>query len=395
MALSPVALVILAALAVVGIVAALSLAPKDATTESARAAADPADVGRAHVRGEERQGLGDAGETDDVEDAAADTLTGEASATDAGAASTAVGLDEASGYRLTGRAHVHQEQVHDRVVTVVSITLDSPITYTSEYKGDTYDDTAAEVGISWGAADDAEVVSWSAYDGKHITVAASSLREAYHDASYLGIDALVDGDAEVVSVDEGEAPVTGAVYTVRYDLRGLKRDGGTGDIGGIYVPGTITEYRMHYGSEGRLDIGDTFIARGAIPGTDLQILYMIVSRGEGFEDEAAAYGIEGRLSKLVDGLPEGESVHLYDLASRLQSSTGACDAQGMLPELLSEVFDKQGLCYVSNDYEIMHEGFVCYAEAGSTWLRELRVQGLRDGRLTADATASITLLYTE
>ena len=119
-----------------------------------------------------------------------------------------------------------------------------------------------------------------------------------------------------------------------YDLRGFKSEGGDGDIGGIYIPKNIAEYRTTYGDTGILKIDASFTsgkpgqATGTIPGTNLSVVFY----GDGAQGEAAAdaYAIEGPLHALVEGITTDMTVTLPDLADRLQAANGAFDIRKTL-----------------------------------------------------------------
>lgn len=121
--------------------------------------------------------------------------------------------DSAFRYTLTGKLHTHEEIVYDQSITVVSITLDSPIDYTYEYKG-LVSATAREVELETSLSE--SFGKWSVYDGGHVTVGCEGLHGAIHDASMHGVDTLATGEIALISVDspENSAPV-GDVQAIR------------------------------------------------------------------------------------------------------------------------------------------------------------------------------------
>lgn len=171
-------------------------------------------------------------------------------------------------------------------------------------------------------------------------------------------------------------------YTLKYDLNGLKTEGGDGDIGGVRVPGTAAEARELYGDEADVKkIGEFYYTySSALPGTPLTALYMF---GDGDEAVAEACAVEGRLGDLVDGLPEGRSISLEELAEGLRSVTGEFDAEGMLPEGVAASLPKYGLCYVDE-----RTGSVYYAD-GDDWARELTILS-GGGEITANHVVRIS-----
>jgi uncharacterized protein YjdB len=188
----------------------------------------------------------------------------------------------------------------------------------------------------------------------------------------------------------------GKPYKVKYDLTHLKTvypicfEGGDGYIGGgLYIPGSIAEYRTYFGSRGSINVPATFYDRdhyvqsiyAPIPDTPLQIEYF----GMHDEREAAAVSIKGRLGDLVEGLPN-KSMSLRELAGGLRSLGGEVDSIALFPnERQRDSYVRCGLCYLN---EVRRE--IYYAENGARMTRALRVDATPDGMVTANTVACIS-----
>lgn len=107
-----------------------------------------------------------------------------------------VGTGQSNAYNLTGVVHTHHEMVNGRAVSVTSMTLDAPITYSFTYKG-TVTTTAREIelenSITGGFG------QWRGYEGKRITIGCNNLHQAIHDASMRGVDAFIIGEICLLS----------------------------------------------------------------------------------------------------------------------------------------------------------------------------------------------------
>lgn len=127
---------------------------------------------------------------DDQNEHTVEETTGEDSA-----AATAEGYTR---YTLSGVVRVHEENVRDSMVTVVSMTLDEPVDYEDSYRGVPSSGTAREVEISSSVSDDFS--TWAAYNGRHITVECESLHWAYHDGGLHNVDSFAGG-VRLISAD--------------------------------------------------------------------------------------------------------------------------------------------------------------------------------------------------
>ncbi|MDO4798310.1 MAG: hypothetical protein Q4A01_09880 [Coriobacteriales bacterium] len=94
-------------------------------------------------------------------------------------------------YVLSGVINIHHEEWGDSGY-VTSITLDEPIDYTYDYKGNVNEATAREVRLCLGTGE------WSEYEGRHVVVACESLYGAMHQASMQGVDALASDDVKLL-----------------------------------------------------------------------------------------------------------------------------------------------------------------------------------------------------
>lgn len=221
--------------------------------------------------------------------------------------------------------------------------------------------------------------------------------DQWSDESYLG-GFVITQAPEVLNVGE---PVSSqpapqqdtqdsTVYTLRFNLGGLKSQGGNGDIGGgVYVPGTVAEYREYYGENGDVKkVGYVYVThRAIVPGTGLTIEYWY---GDNDEAEGEACSIKGTVGELVAGLPDERAVDVKVLARSLQSDAGAFDAGILIPELVLSRLEKCGVCYVSPQYESSGIASIYYADGNSTAVRELTIELGDDGMVSKDSPATIT-----
>ena len=190
----------------------------------------------------------------------------------------------------------------------------------------------------------------------------------------------------VLSKVAGSKESAQQTYRLRYDLKGLIREGGSGDIGGIYVPATMADYRSYYGSNGNLVVDEYFVrgslggGKGTVPGTNIKIQYF----GEGSSGEAGAeaVGIEGPLCYLVEGISEEQSITAGELADRLQAKDGAYDVRSTLysGQITQHANDFHGnnLLFPSN--------VICISE-GSNFCRELTLLPNNAQSYTGSSTA--------
>ena len=93
---------------------------------------------------------------------------------------------------LVGTVNTHRETVGGNEIDVVSMTLDEPVDYSFEYKGNVSQETANEVELASSANDRYD--QWRAYDGKHIAVCCYELTMAYHDGSLHNVDSFASED---------------------------------------------------------------------------------------------------------------------------------------------------------------------------------------------------------
>lgn len=119
----------------------------------------------------------------------------------ASAATSTTATAQDGEYVLSGVVRVHEEHVYEKAVQVVSITLDKPVSYTWQYKNSDFGQEAKEVALEISTGNDANFDEWAQYDGKHITVACSSMRGAIHDASMYNVDSTAFTEKRLISVD--------------------------------------------------------------------------------------------------------------------------------------------------------------------------------------------------
>lgn len=219
--------------------------------------------------------------------------------------------------------------------------------------------------------------------------------EEWSEASRLGGFVITQSAEQLkVGTSNGESVITTQdddddedTYTLRYRLSSLKLEGGNGDVGGgVYVPGTIPEYRSYYGERGNVQKTgyNAYVTHVAtIPGTGLSIEYMF---GE-IEDKAEAWGIRGTLGELVDGLSDGSSVSVEDFARSLRTEDGVFDVESMIPEHWRTNLKKCGPCYVQ-----LGQGtaFVYYSDNGSNGAYNIKIELGADGMITQNSPASIS-----
>lgn len=189
-----------------------------------------------------------------------------------------------------------------------------------------------------------------------------------------------------VATTEGEG-----IYTLRYSLSNLKKEGGNGNIGeGVYVPDTLAEYYDYYGVNQRIIEPEGYYPGGLgrryapIPETNLLIEYE--DFGETDHNKIEAWGITGPLGDLVRGLEHGEQLTLRELANKLRSLKGNLDAEGMLPDPIARRLEKSGLAYVQEQGQY---SYIYYAD-GSQYAYAMRLGVGIDDLVDTETEVSIS-----